>query len=129
MPKCHSYLHFFFLKKKLLLNRFYKSYRFAYGPLIFDRPRYYEILEVFVKYLDENILSKGIHVRNIIPPIHEQNIDHEKIKSIYEAHGFTSNQWGTFVTNVQQSEDDLWNLIGKENHSLLGNPMSNLNLS
>lgn len=100
-----------------LLNRFYKSYRFAYGPLIFDRPRYYEILEVFVKYLDENILSKGIHVRNIIPPIHEQNIDHEKIKSIYEAHGFTSNQWGTFVTNVQQSEDDLWNSIGKESRS------------
>ena len=60
-----------------LLNRFYKSYRFAYGPLIFDRPRYYEILEIFVKYLDENIFSKGIHVRNIIPPIHERNIDHE----------------------------------------------------
>ncbi|MEE3235102.1 MAG: hypothetical protein VX294_13105 [Candidatus Latescibacterota bacterium] len=106
-----------FLLIRPFLNKFFKSYRFAYGPLIFDRSRYYEILEFFVKYLDQNILSKGIHVRNITPPLHDRDVDQEKIRSIFETYGFSANRWGTFVTNVDQSEENLWSSIGKESRS------------
>ena len=104
-----------FLKK--LLNRLFPTHRLLYGPIIFKRSNYYEILEAFVKYLDTNIFLSSVSVRNIIPPIHDNQLDHDKTRAIYEKYGFTSRQWGSFITQVDGDIDELWKKIGKESRS------------
>ena len=97
-----------------LFNILFKSYRCAYGPLIFDQVRYYEILHFLIKYLDESLFPKGLQIRNLIPAIHKAELDQEKVKSIFDSQGFKTTEWGTFVTRVDTSLEELWNKLGKE---------------
>ena len=104
-----------FLKK--LLNHLFPTHRLLYGPIIFKRSNYYQILEAFVKYLDTHTFPSSVSVRNIMPPIHDTELDHEKTRAIYEKHGFTSSKWGSFITQVDVDIKDLWRKIGKESRS------------
>lgn len=107
----------FFFVIKPILNHFFKVQRLLYGPLIFNKDRYYEILEEIVKYLDESIFSNCMSVKNITPPIHDFELDHDKVRAIYEKYGFISTKWGSFITDVSKEKEELWSMIGKESRS------------
>lgn len=107
----------FFFYIKPILNHLFKAQRLLYGPLIFNKDRYYEILEEIVKYLDESIFSNCMSVKNLTPPIHDFDLDHDKVRAIYEKYGFISTHWGSFITNVSKEKEELWSNIGKESRS------------
>lgn len=108
-----SLIHPYLIEKPLnalttiLSEKFFGVYNFIYAPLIFDRKNYYKILDIILEYLKEH------EFKDIYPPIHSEYIDQEKIKSIFERHGFKSIIWGTFIVDLRKPLDELWRGLNK----------------
>ncbi len=82
---------------------------FAYGPVILDRGRYYEVMDGFLTFLTENFSRFD----GVLPPMHDLSIDQQILRKRFEAHGFTARRHGSFIVNLEKTLPDLWQSLDK----------------
>lgn len=92
-----------------LSKKLFRTYNWYYGPLIFDRIRFKKILDEFLSYLNQlSLQGSGFFVKDVIPPIHNRQLDQELTRTIYEKYGFQAKKVATITVDLTQDSDFLW---------------------
>lgn len=93
-----------------LINSLILVMRWDFGPLIYDKTNFKEILEYFLKATMKLIGKKRpVFLRKISVPIHNNKNYTTEGHNILLNLGFRQKAFATVVTNLEKEEGELWN--------------------
>lgn len=99
-----------------LINRFGKFFtqyiETIGGPVVLDDTKTEAIIANILEWLDEYSRRNHIPRINLTPfRLNESYADNPHIKAIFEGFGYTTKTWATYLVDLTQDEESLWQSI------------------